>query len=329
MSITAGEGMAQDFVIPQEHPDYIAFDAEYFFSLNNADDTTGWNVVTTQEPFQSPAPEGPASLILDANTTNALRGAAIFDFPGGNDQDYVTYRLNFIEDGDYSLYMKYSLYNLRNDAGYGNEDSAYLSSEFGLDGELEETFADPRGPRDDTPSAYVTFNGSVNNEGTFGWWNATANGSDNSAENPDLIFVPELDEDVDFGVAAREAGVAFDRIVFHTNPSLTDAELDALVYFDPFLAGDPNDYNSDGNVDLTDIDIMRGNFGEAFPFVESLEKGDGNRDGFVDLQDFLQIRQALNPAAAAASNSVPEPTASWLALAAAAACAVMRRRRLH
>ena len=330
LQLSAEVSFAQESVIVQrEGTDYLAFEAEDYFDLNNGDDATGWNVVgvTPDTQFQSPAPVGPASLILDPRSTNASRRAAIFDFPGGNDQDFVRYRLKFVEDGDYSLYLRYSLYNLRDDAGYGNEDSTYISSEFGLDGELIDTLADPRGPRDGPPSFYATYNVNIN-EGNFGWWNASANGSDETAENPDAIYTPDLDEELDFGIAAREAGVAFDRIVFHTNPNLSDAELDALISFDPVTFGlDPNDFNQDGSVDSADVNIIRANLGDSFAVVESFPMGDGNRDGIVDLRDFLQIRQVLNPGDPGLAT-VPEPTGVYgLLIAGILAIGSFRKRR--
>ena len=334
IQLTPSTTMAQEIVIEQlPGTNYLAFEAEDFFSISNGSDETGWIVVDTESPFKSPAPVEPASLILDPATTNAVRNKAVFDLPAGNDQDFVSYRLKFVEDGDYSLYLRYSLFNVRDGAGYGNEDSIYVSSDFGLDGELLDTDADPRGDRDSKPSFYQIFS-DVNNEGEFGWWNANADGSDPSAENPDAVFVPELDEELEFGIATREPGVAIDRIIFHTDPELemTPEVLDSIVSFDPFTFGDdPNDFNQDGSIDLADVDVMRANFGLSFGLDESLEKGDGTRDGFVDLRDFLAVRKIINPPAvggAGESSSVPEPAGLHVALLSAIlGFSVLRRRR--
>lgn len=329
---TNAESFAQEIVILQsEGTDYLAFEAEHYFDLNNGDDTTGWNVVGTEDPFITPADTILGGTPVLAEDTTAGFGGAMFDFPGGGDQDFIRYRLEFVEDADYSLYLRYSLFDMQSGTSvYGNEDSIYVSSDFGADGILvDDEFADPRGSRDASPSFYGVFpKGAGVQEGNFGWWNASADGSDPTADNPDAVYTPQLNEELDFGIAARERGVAIDRIVFHENPSLSDAELDALSSFDPFTIGrTENDFNDDKSVDLADVDVMRENFGVGFSLLESFDQGDGNRDGFVDLQDFLQIRQVINPPVAGASSSVPEPSGETLAMLVVAVGAVVFRRR--
>jgi|GEM_PF-3787222 len=73
----------------------------------------------------------------------------------------------------------------------------------------------------------------------------------------------------------------------------------------------------DGSVDLADVDVIRENFGVLFPVSESLPKGDGTRDGFVDLRDFLDVRKIINPPTPLPEgdgNAVPEPSGSFLAI---------------
>lgn len=330
---TNADSFAQEVIIVQsEGANYLAFEAEDYFDLNNGDDTTGWNTVGITDPFITPAGNLPGGTPVLAEDTTAARREAMFDFPGGGTSDFIRYRLQFVEDADYSLYLRYSLFDIQSGTSvYGNEDSIYVSSDFGVDGILvDDEFADPRGGRDERPSFYgVLPKGAGVQQGNFGWWNADADGSDPTAENPDAVYAPEVNETLDFGIAARERGVAIDRIVFHENPSLSDAELDALLSFDPFTIGlTPNDFNKDESVDLDDVDVMRENFGVGFSVSDSFEKGDGNRDGFVDLRDFLQIRQVINPAVAAASSSVPEPSGETIAiLVVAVGVTFLRRRR--
>ncbi len=314
MQVATSTVSAQITIGQKPGTDFLAFEAEDVFELVNGDDATGWGIVDTSDPFLTDS----GTSVL-ANDTPASRQAAIFDFPDGSVSDFARYRLQFVEPGDYSLYLSYTLFNIQGDTAYGNEDSVYVSSAFGTDGKLVDTPADPRGARDNLPSFYGNLpSGGANFgdgrwEGNFEWWNAAADGSDPTADNPDAIYTPALNTPLDFGIAARERGVGIDRVVFHTNPNLSDEELDALQTFAP-NTGDPGDFNADGQVDLADFLVMAGNFNESFSVVESFEKGDQTRDGIVDLADFLEARQIFNAAQQGTLASVPEPAGLTLAL---------------
>jgi MYXO-CTERM domain-containing protein len=93
-----------------------------------------------------------------------------------------------------------------------------------------------------------------------------------------------------------------------TNPLSPDATT-------PGVLGDTDD---DGDVDLTDLNNVRNNFGSAGTPV----LGDTNTDGLVDLTDLNNVRNNFG-----ASAPVPEPATWALGLVGLAALGWMRRRR--
>ncbi|MEO0477051.1 MAG: hypothetical protein AAF085_13930 [Planctomycetota bacterium] len=97
-------------------------------------------------------------------------------------------------------------------------------------------------------------------------------------------------------------------------------------YFDNIRVGVgpdglPGDANGDGSVDLLDLDILGANFGLT---PADLAEGDFNDDDIVDLLD-LDILGANFGTMAAASTSVPEPSATMLVAAWLAAFAARLR----
>ena len=318
--------LGQSIITQQPGTDYLAFEAEDVWEIVNNNDEFGWNIVDTDSTRTTDF--GTAVLPLD---TNASRGAAIFDAAGGGDDDFVSYKLRFVELGDYHLYLRFTLFEGGSDiTTYGNENSVYASSVFGTGGDLtgdsdassDVLDADPRGPRDGRPSLYLSIpNGgrsAVNGdfEGRYEWWNAVTDGSDADGQisNPEAIYTPELNTALDFGIAARERHVSIDRIVFHKSDGLTDAELDVLVSFAP-NTGLPGDYDGDGTGGtFNDFLRLAENFYETFPIADSFEKGDENRDGIVDIGDFVLFRQIYQERLGA-GEPVPEPTGlsgGWL-----------------
>lgn len=319
-SLLPSIGYAQAIVGQTPGTDFLAFEAEDIFELVNANDEEGWAVVGIDDPFVTSS----GSSVLAPGV--ASRDGAVFDFNGGGVNDFVSWRLQFVEPGDYSLYISYTMYDNNGDGGYGNEDSIYVSSEFG-EGELIGTPADPRGDRDSQPSFYGNLPTGGEWEGNFSWWNAEADGSDGTTTNAEAIYTPELNTTLDFGIASRERGVAFDKIVFHTNPNLSDDELDALPTFIPGRDGvTSGDFNDDGVVDLGDYLIISENFLRSFSVAESFEKGDETGDGKVDLADFLAVRNIIAEQAAGTA-SVPEPSGALLVGFAVMAGLTRRKRR--
>lgn len=72
--------------------------------------------------------------------------------------------------------------------------------------------------------------------------------------------------------------------------------------------GLPADFNGDGMVDLSDFNILKGNFGTM---GATMDQGDANLDGNVDLSDFNILKASFGQSGAAA---VPEPSTVLLAI---------------
>ncbi|MDZ4783736.1 MAG: PEP-CTERM sorting domain-containing protein [Planctomycetia bacterium] len=100
--------------------------------------------------------------------------------------------------------------------------------------------------------------------------------------------------------------------------------LGAVEYGEPISVGQPGDTDNDGDVDITDLNGVRNNFGntgqvgstagDAFPF-----------DGKVDISDLNAVRN--NFGAAPGAQSVPEPASLGLVLTAVALVFAARQRR--
>lgn len=67
--------------------------------------------------------------------------------------------------------------------------------------------------------------------------------------------------------------------------------------------GNPNDFNGDGRIDLSDFGLLKQNFGQTGPQV----LGDSTRDGRVDLSDFALFKENFGRSAAA-SDAVAATT---------------------
>ena len=117
--------------------------------------------------------------------------------------------------------------------------------------------------------------------------------------------------------------VLFDEV----NPSFLAQPQSSLFVFEAALreavdSGLPGDFNSDGKVDLVDLDVLGQNFGLLSG--ATLAQGDANGDGAVDLVDLDILGQNFGAMAAAAT---PEPSTAVTALVALGAFASRRRVR--
>jgi hypothetical protein len=313
LSLASAPARAQ-FVIGQTPgTDYLAFEAEDFDSLTNGADDTGFVTVTVADPFTTDF----GSTVLP-DSTNAGRGEALYDQPGGSDQDLANYKLQFAEPGPYYLYLHYTMFERTDPTGYGNEDSFFIPREFGVS---------PAGPRGDN-NWWISLPGLGSApgdgvmEGNFHWWRTVED------DDLEVSYNPEVGPVLDWSFAAREAGSTADKWIFSTNPDLTEAELNEIPTFQPGrcdFENDAGDFNCDGVVDMADFAIMAENFNLTFSVAESFSKGDETGDGTVDLADFLATRQVLEAQSAGAAASVPEPAALTLAVTVGAA-AMLRRR---
>lgn len=100
--------------------------------------------------------------------------------------------------------------------------------------------------------------------------------------------------------------------------------LEGLVPLDP-VQSLPGDFNSDGKVDILDLDILSGNFGTSMN--ATLADGDANNDGAVDILD-LDILSGNFGAMQSNSTAVPElSSVSLAAIAAVCLVAISAQRR--
>jgi hypothetical protein len=126
-------------------------------------------------------------------------------------------------------------------------------------------------------------------------------------------------------IGSSAGGENFDGVIDEVafwNRGLTASEIAAHYanilgdknYFGQSGVGLTGDTDGDGDVDLTDLNNVRNNFGGA-------GLGDTDSDGDVDLSDLNNVR---NNFGAVGANAVPEP-ASWTMLAIASAAMFARR----
>ena len=112
--------------------DFLVFEAEDLDSLEPAIDPLdplpeGFRIVTTDDPLMVGFFD---NLVLPPDT-NASGGAALYTVP---DPSWFattgTWKLEFSTAGVYSLYVHYSLYDIKRDPNYDNEDSLFLPLDF-------------------------------------------------------------------------------------------------------------------------------------------------------------------------------------------------------
>jgi hypothetical protein len=85
----------------------------------------------------------------------------------------------------------------------------------------------------------------------------------------------------------------------------------------------PGDYNFDGQVDLDDYSVWKGEFGSGEDAT-----ADGNHDGIVDAADYAIWRDHLGTTAGAGPLHIPEPSAGVLSVTGAIALGFLARRRV-
>jgi hypothetical protein len=92
------------------------------------------------------------------------------------------------------------------------------------------------------------------------------------------------------------------------------------------------DYNFDRSVDELDYSVWTSLFGNEGPYwgAYPVAPADGNRDGYVDVADYVMWRKHRGTAASgtAASSPVPEPHSIWIGLLALTGAAAFERSRI-
>ncbi len=136
-------------------------------------------------------------------------------------------------------------------------DSIYVANNFGVDPEVIEV---------------------LSNNGIYDW----------EVGGTFEITSSDIQVPLEFRIGSRERFADFDAFVFHRNPFLSPTQLDALFNIDCRV-----DFNADGQVDCTDVDllvarIVAGDDSEAFDLT-----GDGLVDQ-ADLSNWLAIAGSIN-----------------------------------
>lgn len=190
----------------QQEAGTFAFEAEDYSTLTGSN----WSTISTTAG-QKLIPDG----------SNAV-GDAIYANNGGSPTSFVTYDLQFIADGTYYIYTKYSMYDrsTSDPPSYGNEDSFFIARDFGIAAALgggadTDWFAQHVPSQGHLPSDSPTPNP---NEGLYFYWDE---GQLSGTSTSPLTFVvsgasEETPLSVTFTIGNREGGLALDRFVFST-----------------------------------------------------------------------------------------------------------------
>ena len=103
----------------------------------------------------------------------------------------------------------------------------------------------------------------------------------------------------------------------------------AAYAIDSITLASPGDFNNDTEVDEFDFGILRDHMGAHIEGPVDFSMGDNNRDGRVDLQDFVEFKGLFPAVVAAAAASIPEPTSVALLTWALVSLALVARRSVH
>ncbi len=207
-------GQAAGVTLMQQEAGSFAFEAENYTTLTG----TNWSTITTT-----------SGLKTIPNGSNVV-GDALYTHNSGSPNAFATYDLQFIADGTYYIYTKYSMYDrsTTTPASYGNEDSFYLPAEFNLPaavggGADVDWYTQALASLGHQPSYGTAPNP---NEGMYFYWDE---GQLSGSSTSPLTFVvsgasAENPLSYTFTIGNRESGVAIDRFVLSTtrlNSSIT------------------------------------------------------------------------------------------------------------
>lgn len=226
-------------IVQQEGTDFLVVQAEDYDEIEG-DEFTGF--LEVERGGDEETDFGSQLLPDDSNVS----GTAMFDQLGNsNFVDLLNYRLQFATPGIYTMYMRYSLFQMSDPIeNYANEDSFYLPLEMNELAEQDGWFSLPTLGNNDTESGFW--------EGQFHWAGPfTYQVSGEPIEY--VIGEGDLGTAVDFQIGTREHGSTLDAIIFSRVPDLFEEELDELLEDDPPV---PGDFNDNGSLDVADIDAL-------------------------------------------------------------------------
>lgn len=311
-----------EIIVQDPANDYIVVEAEAF-EIDDLNDPEGggWTILDATDPAEYELHGGVGFIELPPANTNPSGGLSLLDQVGGGDFAHqITYEMNFANAGVYYMYLRYTMFDLRDLPGnsYGNEDSIYVPyTSFDEDpaGDEPEIRADRIGyvnlgnqidgqarvpsegcrvpeadPFDEEP-LFLTdeecdsedIRGETHWEGQYHWKPVTWNFDGQHAN----YEIDQTGTVLDYTIATRERGVAMDVIVFSQDEDLTSEELDALAGIG-VVEGVPGDFNNNGQRDTMDLDLL----------ADAMMTGDLDfdltGDGMVDIDDRVFWAETLS-----------------------------------
>ena len=249
--------------------DFLVFEAEQFDAIEG-DEFSGWLVVDTNVTLETPF--GTEVLPPDSNASG---GVALYDQPGGgNFTDLLTFKIEFATPGIYTYYQHYSMFDDRDETGYGNEDSFYFPLEFDELPEQGGWFG--LGSKGHTPLEDPPFW-----EGFYHW-----GGPYTYQEGGGPIEYEVTNADVgkvlDWTISTRERGSSLDAVIFSQDPFLIEDDLDALLEEfgggggggpPPLFAGD-----ADQDLDFDQLDLVQVQIAAKYLTGTAATWGEGDWD---------------------------------------------------
>lgn len=269
-----GVSLRADVIKQQPGTNYLAFEAE-LAEVEGDPEFGGWIEVFPDEELESPM--GNPILPEDSNVS----GSAMFDDQGGqNFVDNLNYQLEFAEPGIYSVYLRYSMFDMQEPLNYANEDSFYFPLELDEPAEQDGWFSLDKQGHDDSLEDPPYW------EGQFHWMGPFTFQTDEPVEYE--VTQGDVGQALDFQISQRERGSTLDAIVFSTEIDLFEDELDELLESDPPV-GITGDFDASGALDLADINALTtesasGNNTAGF---------DVTNDAVVDKQDVTEWIKVL------------------------------------
>ncbi len=221
---------------------YLVFEAEAYDELEGDPEFGGWVEVFPDEEFESNI--GNPVLPEDSNVS----GSAMFDSDGGtNFVDNLNYSLEFAEAGFYSVYLRYTMFDMQNETNYGNEDSFYFPLELDDIAEQDGWFSlQKHGHNDSTEDPPYW-------EGQFHWMGPFNFDSGEPVEYE--VSDGDVGQALDFQISQRERGSTLDAVVFSTELDLFEEELDEIL-FGNANPGTPGDFDNNGALEAADVNSL-------------------------------------------------------------------------
>jgi len=248
--------------------DFLVFEAEDFDSLLPEGETDGLTLVTTDDPLMV----GFLDQLVLPPDTNASGDAALFTVPDpGWFATTGTWKLQFATAGVYTLYVHYTLYDVKRDANYDNEDSLFLAVDFNelpaQEGRFDLSNQGHNDALEDPPYW----------EGNFHWQKATF---EDGSPAEYQVRQDNIGTVLDFNLANREPGNAVDLMVLSRDPDLDflpEEDLDAMFIGGSALGLQAGD--ADMDLDFDQLDLVQVQIAAKYLTGQAATWGEGDWDG--------------------------------------------------